>query len=250
MPILIEVSEDDPLSQGDILKDISLFDTNSDWAQQGGQAHRIKSQVCMVLSRPCAILYKPQIVVASIECTKELAPKGVNSFQKAKEYIEQFRDGLDSPDRFYLGQEIRTLGQSGRFFARLDKLHTIRLPDSDDLMPLLRSHRVATLADEFRRDLHRRIFSAFAAMGFDDYGWYTTKDLDWLITMGKKDLSPLDSEIREKEEVIKSNAASGVDSGNEAITAKVAKLRVKREEILRELAPYEEELATRLGTGQ
>ena len=106
MPILIEVSEDAPLNQGDILKGVSLFETDSDWAQGGGEARRMKSPVCMVLSRPCAVLHKPQMVVASIECVKGETPRGVDTLAKVKQFLEQLRDGFNSPDRFYLGQGI------------------------------------------------------------------------------------------------------------------------------------------------
>jgi len=245
MPILIEVRENSPLNQGDILKDIALFQTDSNWAQGGGQPRTVKPPVCMVLSRPCAVLHKPQIVVASIERVKGQTPKDVKSFAQVKQYLEELRDGFDSPDRFYLGHDIPTLAQSGRFFARLDSLCTIRLPDSDALARLLSSHRVATLSDEFRRDLHRRIFSAFAALGFDDCGWYSNRDLDWLIKAGEAEGCQLDSLVREKEQTIAKNRSSGMEDKNTASAAEVRKLQSDLQSILEELKAYNEESAKR-----
>jgi hypothetical protein len=245
MPILIEVSDDAPLNQGDILTGISLFQTGSDWTKEGGQSRRIKSSVCMVLSRPCAILHKPQIVVASVQCVKGETPKDVKTFEKVKQFLEQLRDGFDSPDRFYLGQAIPSVADTGRFFARLDSLHTVRLPDSDALGRLLVSCRVATLAEDFRRDLHRRILSAFAAMGFDDYGWYSNQDLDWLIATGRKELSDLELRIKEKEAEMAKNVSSGQEEKNEGIARQAEKLSNDAAEIRRELDKYEQEHAKR-----
>ncbi|MHC4400544.1 MAG: hypothetical protein ACYTG0_12785 [Planctomycetota bacterium] len=247
MPILIEVSDDAPLTQGDILKDVSLFATDSRWLHTGGQVPQMKSPVCMVLSRPCAILNKPQIIVASVECVKGEIPRDLAGFEKVRQFLEQLRDGGNSPDRFYLGQQIPTLGQSGRFFARFDSLHTVKMPDSDTLAALLPRHRVATLADEFRRDLHRRIFSAFAALGFDDYAWYSDQDLDWVISAGQKELSDLRSEIRGREEQIHKNVSSGQADQNKKIKSEVENLKSKSQKVENELAKYERERAKRQG---
>ncbi len=245
MPILIEVSKDAPLNQGDILKDVSLFRTGSDWTQQGGQPQEIKPPICMVLSRPCVATRKPYIVVAAVERIKEGIPKGVDTFEKVKRWLEKLRDGFNSPDRFYLGQEIPTLAETGRFFARLDSLCTVGLPDTDALAGLLSSHRVATLDEDFRRDLHRRILSAFAAMGFDDYGWFSNQDLEWLIAVGNRESSELNSQIEQKRAEIAKNASSGFQEKNANIEKQIEQITERFEAISTELARYEEERRSR-----
>jgi len=245
MPILIEVSDDAPLNQGDILTGISLFQTDSDWTKDGGDARQAKSPVCMVLSRPCAVLHKPQIIVAAVECIKGETPKEANTFAKVMLFLEKLRDGFGSPDRFYLGQQIPSLADTGRFFARLDSLHSVRLPQADSLPDLLRSHRVATLAEDFRRDLHRRILSAFAAMGFNDYGWYSDQDLCWLIPLGKGELKELEGKIQKMRAEIAKNVSSGEEKRNTGIRVQVDKLSKKAEEISRELEEYEQERVRR-----
>ncbi len=244
MPILIKVSKDAPLNQGDILKDIPLFQTGSDWAQPGTEPQKIKSPICMVLSRPCVAAHKPCIVVAAVERIKEGIPKDVDSFRKVKQYLEQLRDGFSTPDRFYLGQGIPTLDGTGRFFARLDSLCTVKLPDADALEDLLPSRRVATLAEDFRRDLHRRILSAFAAMGFDDYGWFSNQDLDWLISVGRGEASEFNLQIEHKRADIARNLSSGSHE-NTKLEKDVKQITERLNAVSAELARYEEERQNR-----
>ncbi len=245
MPILIEVNKDAPLNQGDILKDVSLFRTGGDWTQQGGQPQEIKPPICMVLSRPCVATRKPYIVVAAVERIKEGIPKGVETFEKVKRWLEKLRDGFNSLDRFYLGQEIPTLADTGRFFARLDSLCTVELPKADTLVDLLSSNRVATLDDTFRHDLHRRILSAFSAMGFDDYGWFSNQDLDWLIAVGNGESSELKSQIEQKQAEIAKNVSSGFEERNANTEKQVKQITERLEVISTELARYEEERQNR-----
>jgi len=249
MPILKEPSHDAPLTQVDILKGLALFATEANWEEDGGSHYRVKSPLCMVISRPCAAIHRPQILVAEIEKIQAPLPKDLNTLEKVRRALEELRDGLGSPDRFYLGQEIPSFSVQGRFFARLDSMHTVKVPSSGKLAEFLRIHRTATLAEEFRRDLHRRIFSSVATLGFDDHGWYPSQDLEWVIAVGKKELSEIEAQISAKEAEMKKNVASGDSHKNEPLTRDIDKLSTKANEIRQELQLFEAEHRNRRYAG-
>jgi len=246
MPILNEARDDAPLTQGDVLKDIPLFATGQGWSQSGESPTKVKSPLCLVLSRPCALLHQKQIIVAAIERNTTEPPREVKIFEKVHEYLVQLRDGFDTPDRFYLGQ-IPGFPEPGRYFARLDSLYTLRMPPAKELPGLLAKCRIAELNADFQRDLHRRIFSAFAVLGFDDYGWYSDEDLKWLVQTGETELSQLETQIKEKESQISRNHASGTSDRNENLTREVDRLSEKLTQSRQELTPYQTELACRSG---
>src|SRR5438270_576895 len=50
------------------------------------------------------------------------------------------------------------------------------------------TRRADSLNHEFVRDLHLRIFGAFANLGFDDHSWLPDDDLNWLVQMGESEL--------------------------------------------------------------
>ena len=183
MPIVLPVFDPNaPLSQGDILKGVPLFNTGKPGTAAPG-AVQYKAPYCLVISRPCVTAHKDRVVVAAVERLAKSRPI-FEDFDEAKEYYEDIRDGKSSPDVFYLGQLD---GEQGSFCARLDALHTIELPTESDpaRQAFITATRVACLDTSFARDLHQRLFRAFASLGFDDQGWYSTDDLKVLVTLGE-----------------------------------------------------------------
>jgi hypothetical protein len=185
MPIVLPPDQNDPIAQGDILKGLTLYTTDADWA--AGKANVVqKSIACLIMSRPCVTAHKTELIVASVERYKYDRPDA-QSFQDIQDFLVSIRDGVGTPDRFYLGQ-IPDLGD-GMYSAHFDSLHTIRIPTGDQLIQSLQKHRIGRLAPDFARDLHLRFFSAFASLGFDDVAWYADKDLEWLVQAGEKELA-------------------------------------------------------------
>src|SRR5262249_32576213 len=151
---------------------------------------------CMVLSRPCAAVHKAHVIVAAVQQFKSNQPKGVDDFDKLLSFMTGIRDGRTAPDTFYLGQ---LPGHTGRHAARFDSLHTIEIPDKpEEIQSFLKKCRIASLNLEFCRDLHVRIFNAFASLGFDDYGWFSTVDLKALVDQGLLDLANLEADLAKK----------------------------------------------------
>jgi hypothetical protein len=68
-----------PLSQGDILKGITLFVTDGGWNVTGGDLLKAPFEKCLVISRPCAIAHKKQIIVAGIDKIPDQVPKDINT---------------------------------------------------------------------------------------------------------------------------------------------------------------------------
>jgi hypothetical protein len=195
MPIIEHPQTGSPLSQGDILKDINLFLTADGWGEIGGQSEKSPYRLCLVLSRPCVIEHKKSVIVTAIEKLKDNPPRGADTFESVLSFLTRLRDGPESPDVFYLGQ---LPGMMGRFAARLDLLHTIQLPPSgSERQSFVDVRRIAVLHHDFVRDLHVRLFRAVATLGFDDHGWLSDSDLDWLVESGKADLLKAQSKVQE-----------------------------------------------------
>jgi hypothetical protein len=77
-------------------------------------------------------------------------------------------------------------GSSERFAAKFDALHTIRIPGEDlARRRFLSEHRRFRLNVDFKRDLHQRLFRAFASLGFDDDKWWSDEDLKFLVAKGQ-----------------------------------------------------------------
>ena len=241
MPILREPSDDAPLTQGDVLQGVPLFATKPNWGEAGGSHYRVKSPLCMVISRPCAITHKLQVIASAVEKIDVSIPRELDELRKVREWLKQLRDGDGNPDRFYLGQQIPGFQEQGRFYARLDSLHTLKLPADDRRPELLRSCRIATLSEEFRRDLHRRVFSSIATLGFDDYGWYPAQDLEWVIAVGEKQLSTIQSKIDEKKAEIKKNVAAGQSERNRDLKARLRNLIEQADKLRSEIEPFQAE---------
>jgi hypothetical protein len=241
MPILENVSNETPLSQGDILQGIRVHVTKPNWHESGGGSRYLDAEFAMVLSRPCAIAHKSSIVVASIESRAEGVPDSVESFEHVIEFLTDLRDGLSSPDRFYLGQMPGA--KPGRYWARLDSLHTVSLPGPGDLSAAIGRHRIATLSDDFRADLHKRIFGAFASLGFDDHRWLSVADLKWVVSAGRQDVASIEIELLKTEADAERASASGQTP--RASTKEAEKRRAKLEKLKSQLEGYEREYGKR-----
>ena len=189
MAIVERPKPDSPLSQGDVLTDIRFSSTATCWNASGGEFAKAPYTLCMVLSRSCATAHKPTFIVAAVEQFKPTAPrpaenpsqgkgdlpKGAEGFDKLLSFLTGIRDGRTAPDTFYLGQ---LPDRTGRHAARFDSLHTIQSPQTpEDMKAFLAKCRIASLNIDFCRDLHVRVFNAFASLGFDDHGWFSTEDL-------------------------------------------------------------------------
>jgi hypothetical protein len=101
MPIIEHPQPGAPLSQGDLLKDITLFLTADDWRESGGRPEKSPHRLCLVLSRPCAIEHKDAVVVATVQRLKDNPPRDANTFATVRSFLLALRDGLESPDVFY-----------------------------------------------------------------------------------------------------------------------------------------------------
>ena len=188
MPIIEIAHPDAPLSQGDVLSGLVLYETDS-----AKDTHaKSPAKFCLVLSRPCVAAHKQVITVAAIAKYAPNVPKDIETFEDRLAFLTEMRDGTESPDVFYLGQ-IPSL--EGRYCARLDQVHSIKLPPSDPDSPFLAKHRIASLNSEFQRDLHLRVFRAFASLGFDDYKWFSDADLSLLVRFGEADLDRLKNNV-------------------------------------------------------
>lgn len=237
MPIIETAIPDSPLSQGDVLSGVKLFRTNC----ADGESIACPDRFCLVLSRPCVAIHKPVVTVAAVEKYSPSIPKDVESFQDMLDFLTDLRDGTDTPDVFYLGS---LPDEDGRFCARLDQVHSITLPSSNERQHFLRSHRKATLNGEFRRDLHLRLLRAFASLGFDDYGWFSDHDLSTLLTFADSDLARADAELsqqriaREKQQI----------QGHVVAAKPLQSAEDRRSLLAAKFAPYREELSRRGGS--
>ncbi len=239
MPIIEPTRSGAPLTQGDLLSGIALFATKGSWEEKGGQAAAMRSELCLVLSRPCVAAHKKHVVVAAVAKYPDAVPKNIDSFDKVLDFLISARDGGSSPDVFYLGQ---LPGHSGRYCARLDSLHTIEIPEEKEQRgQFLSERRLLSLHPDFPRDLHMRVLGAFASLGFDDHCWPSTEDLQWLLTQGQADVAAATLAVRQLEAQQASRGAEGTQFKESDLTA----ARQKLTDLQGRLAPYEQEFQSR-----
>jgi hypothetical protein len=100
----------------------------------------------------------------------------------------------------------------GRYAGRLDSFHTIQVPqDANALADFVRRCRIGRLHEDFIRDLHSRIFGAFASQGFEKCGWYSDADVEFVVSLIKADLAAARFRV-ENFEVVKAQWAAAGDS--------------------------------------
>jgi hypothetical protein len=235
MPIIEIVAPDSALSQGDILKDVDLFATGRAAEPPNGAPKKSRYSMCLILTRPCGIEHKDAVVVMAVEKFKDSVPREADNVKKVLSFLTNLRDGSQSPDVFYLGQLPKL---SGRYAARFDSLHTIEIPPAGaERLAFIASKRIATLDHDFIRDLHTRLFRSVASLGFDDYGWLSDEDLEWVVTSAKADLLSVQAEIQKFKVQEASQAAKGEPFDDKALKAAEA----KEAEIATAFGPYKEE---------
>jgi hypothetical protein len=193
MPIVEAVAVDAPLEQGDILNGVPLFTTGENWGEStpcllpAGEY-----PFALVISRNCICVNKPVLLVAAVARYVKSLPTDAKTTDEVVEFLTQMRDGDAAPDRFYLGQLPGD--PNNRYCARLDSIHSVQVPRKR-LDEELKSRRIGRISRDFINNLHRRIFSAVAQMGFDDYAWYSDKDLAWALATATAELTQTQAEF-------------------------------------------------------
>ena len=187
MPIVRPAISNSPLLQGDLLRGVTVVETGAD-----GNAEMDDPPFVLVLSRPCNALRAARVVVAAVRA-RDLGSDGIKdakTLADIRDFFEGVRDGFSAPDRLYLG--ALTSDPSKRFFAHLDSHHTIQLPkDVEARAAFVEKQRVFHLEDAFVRDLHLRIYNAFASLGFQDEAWLSDEDLSIVVAIARADLARL-----------------------------------------------------------
>jgi len=235
MPIIEAVSSDVPLSQGDVLSEVKLFSTDA----AGENAIASKARFCLVMSRPCGIAHKSLITVAAIDEFKFSLANKVESFDELLAVMTAMRDGIQSPDVFYLGH-LPSFNE--RYCARLEQLHCLALPQGEQRCAFVSKHRIGRLNIDFCRDMHLRFFRAYASLGFDDHGWFATEDLKSLLQFADGDLSRAASKV---DELKMQKARQGLQ-GKQFSEKELASAEKTHSDLTVKFAPYREELARRI----
>lgn len=239
MPVIDLPNPALPLSQGDILSGIKLYVTRCVESSQGNDTARQSYDFCMVLSRPCAA-HKKTIVVAAVEKYPGGTPGDLDTFGKVLEFLKRTRDGHGTPDLFYLAQ---LPGKQGRFCARFDAIFTIQIPEENAAREqYLRDRRIGVLSPDFQRDLHSRLFGAFASLGFDDNDWFSKEDLDWLVAKGIAELRELEAK---EAGIVATNAGRVADNTQGANTNELEGVRKKIAKLKESLLPLQTVLDNR-----
>lgn len=238
MPITKLACESDPLSQGDILEGVRLFSTQEPWVENGGSSRMLDAKLCLVISRPCVASHKTHVTVVPIEKVNSGIPDDVKSFSDVLEFLTSLRDGTNTPDMFYIGELPE---RKGRFAARLDSFHDVQFPSGKDRAEFVAKCRIGRLDIEFSRDLHSRIFRAFASLGFDDTGWITDEDLEWVLEKGRAEIADAQRDLHDKQAEQSKKSFSGKDMPQNV----VSKSQERLDRVKEVLAPFEEELMRR-----
>jgi hypothetical protein len=182
------------LEQGDVLAEVQTFVADHTSSEA---APVMDEGLVLLISRPCNALRAKRVVVAEIVKRPLPGLKGAETLRDMKDFFVTVRDGDGSPDTFYLGElEPGT----DRYFAKLDSLRTIQIPEEEGpRQAFIKRHRRFKLNPEFARDLHVRIFKAFASLGFDDDGWWSDADLDLAAKKGEADVASLRAAVQSLE---------------------------------------------------
>jgi hypothetical protein len=247
MPIIEPIADGNALlSQGDILKGVTLFSTRKSWTAEGGEAECTNRALCLVLSRPCVAAHDDWILVAAVEKYKNKPPADFESYDEAKQFFIEIRDGLTTPDQFYLGQ---VPGYEGNFCARFDSLHTVQFPSksSAERQAFTIAARIARLNEEFVHDLHLRLFRAFASLGFDDRRWFSTEDLRALVAIADRDESKKSADLLAVKAKLTLGQSQGFhhESERKKLERDLARLQAELENLLEDTKAYKEELSRR-----
>lgn len=198
----------------------------------------------LVVSRPCNAMRAGRLVVAEVVKRSLAGLKTAETLAEMKSFFITVRDGEGRPDTFYLGE---LAPGTDRYFAKLDSLRTIQIPeDAGGRQAFTKRHRRFRMNPEFARDLHVRLFKAFASLGFDDDGWWTDADLKLVVEMGEAEMALLDAAVRSLEARVR---VLHTDEGNKKEFKQIEEeLKAKRpalESASKELEPLLRELKRR-----
>ena len=244
MPIIEQAAPATPLTQGDVLNGVCLFSTKKAW-ENGGVSVNSQSPLCLVISRPCVALRGEWVTVTAIERYRNRPPDLI-SFDRAETFYKEIRDGLTTPDNFYLGQID---GIEGSCCARFDSFHKIQLPKdgTEERAAFIRNYRIGRLHPDFAHDLHLRLFRAFASLGFDDYRWFPTADLQVLVTIADKDLASKKAELLEAQKKLAIGRSQGFhnDDQKKALEKEESRLKESLQTMADAAQPYRDELTRR-----
>ena len=116
------------------------------------------------------------------------------------------------------------------------------------LSAFLKTNRIAKLTEGFSRDLHLRILGCVANLGFDDYGWLSDQDLDWLVRVGDAELLEKKAAVASLEAKLSELQASGGSKNVKEIQGRERAIKELQESIdgfEQDLDDYRQELQRR-----
>ena len=232
MPILLPAGSDEPLDQGDVLVDVVTV------VADGTETLANRPGPVMVISRGCNAIRDANVVVAPIVKCDLAELEGIETLRDFVDFFKALRDGDGRPDTFYLGE--MAAGSTERYVAKFDRLYTIGLPHEPELRKqFLSEHRRFKLAVDFQRDLHQRLFRAFASMGFDDEAWWSDEDLKFLVAKGKALHRQQEAEVEAaKDELATLQMAAGEQKGQNKTNTMVKQAEKAAAKTAELLAPF------------
>jgi hypothetical protein len=243
MPIVVPSDPASSLDQGDILVGVKLYFTSS---KDEFPSAKLAHDLALVMSRPCVAVNKKRVVLAAIEPFKRELPKNFQpaDLKQLLSILTEVRDA-DGSDVFYLG-ELPGFGPE-RYQARLDSLVTIEVPvEAGARAQWTDRVRKASLHPDFRRDLHTRLFLSIAKQGFEDHGWMSDADLDWVIQFGRSKVTEAELGVQAAEVAVATAQHSGTFSkAHQGLESALGKAKEALGEAIKAVAPYVAEHAKR-----
>lgn len=197
MSIILPVNNDDPLSQGDVIKGPKIIK----WSVDGPE--EIDVTAVVVVSRDCRCVLRQgsgsndnnnSIIVAPIQeiqdltvGLKKLIADSDDGFDKTAELLRDLRDGLSTPDSFYIG-ELPNERRTTKYRVHLGLVANIYISTMISYLP---DGRVGRLSQEFIALMCQKMYGSICKVGFDDYRWHSDNDLLILHLAAKTDLANL-----------------------------------------------------------
>ncbi len=236
MPILEVPPAGLDLAQGDILANLTLF------AGGDAEAVRIPETHALVLSRDCTAVRDRFLTVAPVQ-SFTTPPKGMSPDELAQ-FFAELRDGDAEPDRLYLGS-LSPEPEAPRYKAHLDRLCLVRTPTQERRAAWVVENRIARLTADFVRALPVRLFQATARVGFDEYGWYSTTDLQWLMLVVDGEVARLGADLAAKKVALATAQAAANKGAADSAQKEVRKAEDALLKFTTKFQPYRDELKRR-----
>lgn len=231
MAIVVDPKTEGSLRQGDLLCEVNLHAS-----KVSGEPLLVKCKYVLVVSADCAAHNKSTLLVVPVRPHRIQIPKDRTEYEEVRGFLEAKRDGVDSPDRFYLG----TIRSDERQMAYLDEVASLRVPTENSARrDWITQHRVASLHDDFRSALRARLAWALSRPGFDDHSWYCQHDLAWIHSLARQEKAKREAAVAEAESTLaRMKATSSGDPAKQQKKVNEAKSRL-REFIEEHLEPIE-----------